>query len=253
MIQVSACVISFNEEDRIRSCLESLGFCDELLVLDSESTDRTREIALQCGARVETQPFLGHRRQKQRAVELASHDWVCCLDCDEVVTPELRAELESRLEREPDEGLIGFSCPRANVYLGKTMRHGLFWPDRKLRIFHRGRAAWGGTDPHDRVEPSRAGTIVELAGPIRHDSYRSFEEHAQTVRRFASIAAHAMARDGRRAGPLSPWTRGFAALLKCLILKSGWLDGWRGILASWMSGKYDYLKYRELRRGSDPA
>jgi len=253
VIAVSGCVISFNEEDRIRSCLESLVFCDELLVLDSGSTDRTRDIAEACGARVEIQPFLGHRRQKQRAVELAKHDWVCCLDCDEQISPELRAEIESHLADEPDETTIGYSAPRSNTYLGKPMRHGLFWPDRKLRVFHRGRAAWRGTDPHDRVEPLVAGAVVDLGGPIHHDSYRSFSEHERTVRRFASIAAEAMAREGRTAGPLSPWTRGLAALLKCLVVKSGWLDGWRGILASWMSAKYDFLKYRQLRRGKGVA
>ncbi|MEZ5989794.1 MAG: glycosyltransferase family 2 protein [Planctomycetota bacterium] len=247
MIPISGCVISLDEEDRIEACLRSLAFCDELLVLDSGSSDRTRELAEACGARVEVQPFLGHRAQKQRAVELARHDWVFSLDCDERVTDGLRGEIEAR-RRAFSEDAAGFSMPRRNVYLGRPMRHGLFWPDRKLRWFDRRRCRWGGTDPHDRVEAEPGARIVALGGEILHDSYRSFAEHRRTVERFAAIAARALRDEGRRAGPLAPWTRAVAALAKGLGPKLAWLDGWRGVLAAWMSARYDYLKYRDLRR-----
>jgi len=248
VIGISACIISFQEEDRIGACLESLGFCDELLVLDSGSTDRTREVAAAAGARVEVQvPFLGHRDQKQRCVELARNDWVLCLDCDERVTESLALEIRNRLEREP-EGIAGFRVPRRNRYLGKWMRFGSFWPDRKLRLFDRRRARWGGTDPHDRVEVTGGGEVVDLASPIEHDSYRDFAEHRRTVENFAAIAARAMAEEGRRATRIDPWARGAAALCKAWFGKAGVLDGWRGVVAGWMSARYDYLKYRELRR-----
>ena len=249
-MRVSACVISLNEEDRIARCLGSLAWCDELLVLDSGSSDATREIAKGCGARVETQDFLGHRRQKQRCVELASHDWIVSLDCDEWLSHELQRELRSALDglaREPDD-VVGFSMPRRNVYLGRTMRHGQFWPDRKLRVFDRRRACWGGTDPHDRVELTGPGKVVELEHPIEHVSYRDFAEHAATVDRFARIAARAMYEEGRRAWLWSPWTRSSAAFVKNLVFKLALLDGWRGCLASWMAARYDWRKYAALRR-----
>lgn len=247
MIPISACVISLDEEDRIEACLDSLSFCDELLVLDSGSTDRTRELAEARGARVEIQPFLGHRAQKQRAVDLARYDWIFSLDCDERIGDRLRVEVEA-LRRDFPTGVAGFSMPRRNHYLGRPMRHGLFWPDRKLRWFDRRRCRWGGTDPHDRVEPDPDAQIVALQGELLHDSYRSFAEHRRTVERFAAIAARALRAEGRRAGPLTPWTRALAALVKGMGPKLAWLDGWRGVLAAYMSARYDYLKYRDLRR-----
>jgi len=246
LIPVSGVVISKNEEDRIASCLESLSFCDELLVLDSGSTDRTREIAEAHGARVEQQDFLGHSRQKHRAAELATHDWIFSLDCDERATPELRQRLENAL-REPPQGLAGYTVQRKNRYLGRWMRHGMFWPDRKLRVFDRRHCQWGGVDPHDRVELHGEGKIVDLDAAILHDSYRSFDEHRRTVAGFADIAAQAMFDRGKRAGPLSPWTHGISAFAQGWLLKLGLLDGWRGFVAAWMSGRYNVRKYRKLR------
>lgn len=247
MIPVSGCVIARDEEDRIAACVESLGFCAEVVVLDSGSRDRTREVAAALGARVEIQdPFLGYAAQKQRCVELARHDWIVALDCDERVTPALAAELAGALAAEPD-GVAGFTVRRRNRYLGRWMRFGDFGRERKLRVFDRRRARWGGTDPHDRVEVL-SGRVLALAGAIEHDSYRSFAEHRRTVERFAALAADALAAAGRRASALDPWLRPAAAFLGCAVLRAGLLDGWRGLLAALMAARYDHLKYRRLRR-----
>jgi len=246
LIPVSGCVIALNEEDRMERCLTSLDFCSELLVLDSGSSDRTVAIARHLGARVEHQDFLGHRRQKQRAVELATHDWIVSLDCDETAPPELAHALAQHLAEEPHD-VVGFRVARRNVYLGRAMRHGLFWPDRKLRVFDRRRARWGGTDPHDRVESTGAGRVVDLDVELLHDSYRSFAEHRATLDRFATIAARSMAAEGRRVGPLAPVAHASSALFKGALLKLGILDGWRGAVAAWMSACYDYRKYKRLR------
>lgn len=263
MIPVTGCVITFQEEDRIARCLESMDFCGELLVLDSGSTDRTVEIARDLGARVEVQvPFLGHRAQKQRAVELARHDWILSLDADEWLSEELRSELRELLGEEgfagqggaqasgAFEGPAGFSMPRKNRYLGRWMRHGKFWPDTKLRLFDRRRACWGGTDPHDRVElkPEARGGVRALRGAILHDSYRDFGEHRRTVERFTDIAAEALWKEGKRAGLLAPWLHGLGGFVSASLGKMGVLDGWRGGLAAWMAGRYGYLKYRKLRK-----
>ena len=251
MIQLSACIISLNEADRIERCIRSLSFCREILLLDSGSTDRTCEIAADLGARVLQQDFLGHRQQKQRAVDLSKHDWICALDCDEVISPQLRAELLSHLEEGIPSDVLGYSMPRRNVYLGKAMRHGLFWPDRKLRVFDRRRARWGGSDPHDRVEVQCEGRVIALEHEIVHDSYRSFAEHRATVERFAEIAAQELAREGLRAGFVTPYLRAAAAFGKGALLKAGVLDGWRGLVAAWMSASYNQRKYRRLRQLQD--
>lgn len=249
-MKVSGCVISLNEEDRIERCLRSMRFCDELLVLDSGSRDHTTSIARDCGARVEHQEFLGHRGQKQRAVELAAHDWILSLDCDEILSDGLIAEIEGLLAQGIPPDVAGYSMPRRNIYLGRAMRHGAFWPDRKLRLFDRRRARWGGTDPHDRVElttdePGRS--VVELQNEIVHDSYRSFAEHRATVCNFADIAARALAAEGKRAHAWTPALRSLSAFFKGAVLKGGVLDGWRGLAAAWMSGVYNRRKYSRLR------
>ena len=137
--------------------------------------------------------------------------------------------------------------PRRNIYLGRRMRHGFFWPDRKVRWFDRRRARWGGVDPHDRVELEDHAIVTPLSSELLHDSFRSLEDARRTNRNFALIAASAMAEEGRRAGPLTPWVRAVAVFAKCMGPKFAFLDGWRGVLAAWLSARHNYWKYRELR------
>lgn len=245
MERISGCVISRNEEEHISACLASLRICDEILVLDSLSTDRTVELAGAAGARVVQQEFLGYVAQKNRAVELARHRWILSLDCDEKLSPELAGQIAGKKES-GFGGVAGFEMPRRNRYLGKVIRHGLFWPDRKLRLFDRERGRWTGTDPHDRV--SVDGPVERLEGPIDHDSYRDFQDHLRTVDRFARIAAAAMRTEGRRFSWADLALRPPFAVLKSLVLKAGFLDGWRGFVLAGMAGYYDLLKYSRLRR-----
>ncbi len=244
---ISGCVIAHQEEDRIADCVRSLAFCSEVVVVDSGSGDRTREVAVASGARVSINaPFPGHREQKQHAVDLAANDWVLCLDADERVTPELRARLED-LRR---GGLRGaaYEMPRRNHYLGRVVRSGLFWPDRKVRLFDRRRARWGGTNPHDRVEVAAGGEVARLEEPIEHLSYRSLAHHLRGIDTYARIAAAALYAEGRRASWLDLAVRPPAVAFKSLVLKRGFLDGWRGVVISAMAGYYDWLKYWRLRR-----
>ncbi len=244
---LSGCVIAFQEADRIVDCVRSLAFCDEVVVLDSGSTDGTAELAAEAGARVSLRaPFPGHREQKQNAVDAARHDWVLCLDADERVTPALRAEIE-RLRAAGLRG-AGYEMPRRNHYLGRVVRRGLFWPDRKLRLFDRRRARWGGTNPHDKVVVDGDGEVVRLDGAIEHLSYRDFRHHLRTIDSFTAIAARALHAQGRRATWLDLLFRPPAVVVKSLLLKRGFLDGWRGFLISAMAGYYDWLKYWRLRR-----
>ena len=243
---LSACVITYQEEDRIADCVRSLSFCDEVLVVDSGSSDRTREIAAAEGASVMTNtPFPGHREQKQLAVDRAAHDWVLCLDADERVTPELRDRLVA-LQQNGLDG-VAYEMPRRNHYLGRVMRHGLVTPDRKIRLFDRRRARWGGTNPHDRVEVD-AGEVKRLTEPIEHLSYRDFAHHRRVIDSFTRIAAAALRAEGRRPRWSDLLLRPPAIVLKGLVLKLGILDGWRGLLGGVMAGYYDWLKYWRLRQ-----
>ncbi len=243
---VSGCVISYREADRIEDCVRSLGWCQEVLVVDSGSDDGTVERAQALGARVLTNvPFPGHREQKQFAVDRAEHDWVFSLDADERVTDELRAQLVD-LQANGLEG-AAYEMPRRNHYLGRVLRRGLFWPDRKVRLFDRRHARWGGTNPHDKVIVDPGGHVTRLEAPIEHLSYRDFAQHLRVIDSFTATAAKALYEQGRRASWLDLLFRPPAVFFKSLVLKRGFMDGWRGVLISCMAAYYDWLKYWRLR------
>lgn len=244
---ISGCVIAYNEKDRIADCVRSLSFCDEVLVVDSGSTDGTIELARDLGARVVVnKPFPGHREQKQIAVELAQHDWVFCLDADERAMP----ALVDRIRALAAAGLAGaaYETPRHNHYLGRIVRRGLFWPDRKIRLFDRRVARWGGTNPHDRVEVAPGGRIVRLDEGIEHLSYRDFRHHLRTIDSFTRIAARALHEEGKRTNVLDLLLRPPAVVIKALLLKRGFVDGWRGFVIAFASAYYTWLKYWRLWR-----
>jgi len=241
---LSACVIAFEEADRIGDCLASLAFCDERLVVDSHSSDATREIAAAAGARVIERDWPGHVAQKAFAVGAASHDWVLCVDADERISPELRAEIE-RLRDAGFPGPPGYSMPRLSSYLGRWIRHGTWYPNRQLRLFDRRRGRWAGQDPHDRVELS--GRPGRLRGRLLHHPYRTLSDHLATIDRYTTIMASGLHEQGRRAGVSDLWLRPPARFLVSYLLRGGLLDGWRGLVLASLASHYVRLKYAKLR------
>jgi glycosyltransferase involved in cell wall biosynthesis len=251
---LSGCVICYQEADRIEDCLRSLAFCNEIVVVDSGSTDGTVERAQQLGARViQNVPFPGHREQKQFAVEQAQHDLVFCLDADERCTPALQERLYSLLRGPMADA---YEMPRHNHYLGRIIRHGLFVPDRKIRLFDRKQARWGGRNPHDRVELAPGARCERLEQGIEHLSYRDFRHHLRTIDSFTRIAAEALRDEGRRANLFDLLVRPPAVFVKSLLLKLGFLDGRRGFVIAGMAAYTDAKKYWRLwrlpKRGGAP-
>lgn len=240
---ISACLIVMNEADRIVDCLASLDFCDEIVVVDSHSTDTTRELATAAGARVIERDWAGHRAQKQFAVDQATHNWILALDADERLSAELRQEIIDLQERD-FVGADGWSMPRLSHHLGKWIRHGSWYPNRQLRLFDRRRGVWGGVDPHDRWEMQ--GTAGRLRGDLLHIPYRSFDEHLQTLATYASISAARMHEEGKRANLLDLLLRPPLRFLRGFILKRGFLLGWRGLVLAGLDAKSVWLKYRRL-------
>ena len=241
--RVSACIITRDEEDRLPDCLASLGWCDEMVVVDSHSTDRTRAIAESAGARVIERDWPGHVAQKEFAVRAATHDWVFCIDADERVSEELAAEIEAR-RAAGFEGAAGYSLPRLSSYLGRPIRHGSWYPDRKLRLFDRRCGGWSGRDPHDRVVVQ--GRVEELRSDLLHQPYRSFDDHLRTIDRYADIMAEELRRDGRRARLLDIVLRPPLRFLSFYVLRGGFLDGWRGLLLAYLAAHYVRLRYVKL-------
>ena len=232
-----------NEEDRIGDCLASLDFCDEVVVVDSHSSDRTRAIAAASGARVLERDWPGFGAQKEFAVRAAHHDWVFCIDADERVSPELRAAIEAA-RRGGFAGTPGYEVSRVSTYLGRWIRHGTWYPDWKLRLFDRRRGGWGGRDPHDRV--SVDGDVRRLAGELRHEPYRSFDDHLRTIDRYTSIMADAMRAEGSRARLSDVILRPPARFFVFFVWRRGFLDGWRGLLLAYLAAHYVRLKYAKL-------
>lgn len=242
--RLSACIITFNEADRINACLDSLAFCDEIIVVDSGSTDDTRERATAKGARVFERAFTGYRAQKDFAVSAASHDWVLCLDADERVTPRLRASIEGVR----DAGFAdaaGYRCARLTAYFGAPLRHGNAYPDRVLRLFDRRRGGWRGErEIHEHA--SVDGTIATLAGDLGHDAYRSLADQLARLERYACLMAEHMHARGRHARIVNILVNPFWRFLRGYLLRAGFLDGWRGLVYASVEANYVRQKFIKL-------
>ena len=241
---LSACIITLNEADRIDACLESLAFCDDIVVVDSGSTDDTRERAAARGARVLVRAFDCDRSQKDYAVGLAANDWVLCLDADERVTPALRAEIE----RERDNGFptyAGYRFPRLTEYFGAFLRHGNAYPDRVLRLFDRRRGGWRG-DREIHEHASVDGPVGSLRGDLEHDAYRSLGDHLTRMDRYARMMAMHMHAQGRRAHLFNLFANPFWRFARGYVLRGGFLDGWRGLVYALVKSNYVRQKFIKL-------
>ncbi len=238
-MKISAVIIAFNEEKNIRAAIESVGWADEILVVDSESTDKTREIAEGAGATVVIQPWLGFSAQKQFAIDMASNDWILSLDADERVSIPLREEilkLESNAE--------GFTMPRLSIYMNREIRHGGWYPDRQLRLFDRRKGKWKDVAVHESFQMIDSATIGKLNGDILHYSVENAEHHHRMIgERYAPLAAKQMFADGRRTSFLKVMSAGLAAFARSYILKLGFLDGLPGFCIARFAAHHAFMKH----------
>jgi glycosyltransferase involved in cell wall biosynthesis len=243
-IPISACVITLNEADRIEACLDSLAFCDEIVVVDSHSTDATCELARAKGARVLTREFVGYRSQKQFAVDTARHDWVLCLDADERVTPALRAAIESA-RASGFTAAAGYRFARATEYFGAFLRHGNAYPNRVMRLFDRRRGGWrSAREIHEHA--SVDGAVTTLAGDLDHYAYRSLSDQLGRLDRYARLMAEHQHELGRRAHLWNIILNPFWRFVRGYVLRLGFLDGWRGLVYAYVEANYVRQKFIRL-------
>jgi glycosyltransferase involved in cell wall biosynthesis len=240
---LSACIITFNEADRIEACLRSVAFCDEIIVVDSHSIDRTRELAASLGARVIERDWPGYRSQKQFAVDAARHEWVLCLDADERVSAELRAEITA-LRSAGFAGAAGWSIPRISDYFGRFLRHGNAYPDRLVRLFDRRRGGWTGYEIHENTRV--AGRVRRLRGRLEHYPYRSLTDHQNRMQRYADLMAQALYAQGKRCGLTRVLVNPEWRFVRGYLLRLGFLDGWRGLVFALIESNYVRRKYLGL-------
>ena len=240
MPRISACIISFNEEKKIEECLKSLQpVVDEIIVVDSLSSDRTREIAGKYTDKIFEQAFLGHIEQKNLAVDKASSDWILSLDCDERLSDELQQSILAIKSRLDDAD--AYCMSRKTYYIYRWLNH-CWYPDIKTRLFNRETSRWGGTNPHDHIV-TRGKNIVRLNGDIYHYSFDSISDHLQTIDKFTEIGADELIRKNKRFTVFSPLTHATWVFIKLYILKRGFLDGFAGLTVSVLSYMHVYVKY----------
>ena len=240
MPTISTIVITHNEESNIERCLRSAApFSDEMIVVDSGSTDRTVEIARGCGARVITNEWPGYGRQKQFALAQATHEWVFSIDADEEVSPGLIREIQ-----ELDFSHAGYEMPRPVWYLNRWIRHGVWYPGYIIRLFRRDAGQFSEDTVHEAVELS--GPVGRLKNDLLHYSFRDIDHHMEKMNEFTTLAAAQRHEEGRRAGVRHIVFTPFLEFLKVYFSKRGFLDGVAGFVIAFFHSVYVFEKYSKL-------
>ena len=244
MPKISACIISFNEEQNIEDCLKSLeNVADEIVVVDSFSTDRTVEIASRYTDSIYHEEFVGYIEKKNLAVSKAKHDWILSLDCDERLSPELSSSILA-IKEKLDEQQLAYRMPRKTFYVYRWLNH-CWYPDKKVRLFNKHKAHWGGINPHDRVIVGE-GSISDLAGDLQHYSFNSISDHLQTMDKLSEIGAREIIASGRHVSLFDPLTHGLWTFIRLYFFKRGFLDGLAGFIVSVLSSMHAFVKYSKV-------
>lgn len=243
MPKVSVTVITKNESANLGAALESVSWADEIVVVDSESTDDTLSIARRFTNRVTTRAWPGYGAQKNHAASLATHDWILSLDADERATPELAAEIKALLATTPSQ--LAFRIPRVTWHLGRWIRTTDWYPDYQTRLYDRRAARWTGQYVHESV--SVDGAVGQLTGELQHHPYRDIADHLETIGRYTTYAARQMRDNGRHAGPLQMAAHPPLAFLRNYVLRGGFRDGVPGFIISTLNAYYVFLKFAKLR------
>lgn len=246
-MKISATVITFNEAANISDACKSLEWADEILVVDSHSTDQTRALAEACGARVISRDWPGFAAQKQFAVEQAANDWIFSLDADERVSDELKTSI-LKLRYTPENELAdGYRIARRAQYQGRWIKGGGWYPDWQLRLFRRSMGRWESRHIHESVKMKPDARVGKLAGDLLHYSVKDSAQHHRMIgERYAPLAAQQMFEAGRQTSPLRIATAAPAAFLQSYVLKGGFRDGLAGLSIASFAAHHAFLKHLML-------
>jgi glycosyltransferase involved in cell wall biosynthesis len=241
-VKLTVTVITRDEAAHIGAALESVSWADEIIVVDSQSTDDTVSIARRLATRVEVREWPGYGAQKNYAAGIASNDWILSLDADERVSPELAAEIKTLLAAGPTES--GYRIPRVTWYLGRWIRSTDWYPDHQLRLYDRRSARWNGRRVHESVDADRPPGV--LHHELQHYAYRDVSHHLATIDRYTTLAAEHWLAEGRRTGAFEMFFHPRFAFLRNYLLRGGFRDGAAGLLVSKMNAYYVFLKFAKL-------
>jgi glycosyltransferase involved in cell wall biosynthesis len=245
-MKITATIITLNEERNIARAIESLRCCDEIVLVDSGSVDRTVELAANLGVRVVESPWHGYATQKNYAAEQATHDWILSLDADEALSESLEGEIWTLKKKGPS--CDAYTMPRLAQYLGRWILHSGWYPDRKIRLYHRAKAKWVGDFVHESVQVN--GRVGHLESNLLHFTCDSLSEHLKTMDRYTTLAAEELVSRKQkiqlRNMILDPaWT-----FNKTYFFQRGYKDGLEGLTIAYMAALYTFLKYAKARNMS---
>lgn len=246
-IKLSVCIITGNEEENIRRCLESVsGWVDEIVVVDSFSTDKTVEICYEYTDRVFQHRWLGYIGQKSIARNLASNDWVLFVDADEAVSDKLKQEILQLFEKGAPTDAVGYDFPRQVWFLNRWIRHGDWYPDTKLRLFKKSCGHCCGCEPHERIDVD--GVVHHLKSPLYHYTYDDIRDQLNTLNRFSSISADGVDIKKKKSFAIlfgmffhSPFR-----FFRCYFIKCGFMDGMPGLIIATTAAFGTFVKYAKL-------
>lgn len=245
MTKFSVTIITLNEEKNIARCLDSVkNVADEIVVVDSFSADNTEAICREYGAKFIKQKFLGYIEQKKFAVSQASNIYVLSLDADEALSP----ELEKSILNLKQQGNLAdaYTMNRLNRFCDRWIKHGAWYPDKKIRLFKKNAGKWGGENPHDKIEMNPGSKIKHLDGDLLHYTYQSIEEFVLQGNKFSTIAANEKFKQNKKAGFLNLLINPFWVFIVNYIIKAGFLDGYYGFIIARLSAYHTFLKYAKL-------
>ena len=245
MPKLSVVVITLNEEKNLDRCLRSVkNIADEIVVVDSFSTDKTKEIALHHEAVFIEHPFEDYVAQHQFADQQAGHDLIFSIDADEVVSPELE---QSILSVKENPAYDGYWVNRLTNYCGKWIHHSGWYPDRKLRLYNRTKGSWQGVVVHESFRMNQGTTESRLKGDLWHYSYYTVEQHRQRLEKYSTMSAKAYFDQGKKALLLKIWFSPVVKFIRDYFINLGFLDGKAGFTVCWISAGGTHKKYRKLR------
>jgi glycosyltransferase involved in cell wall biosynthesis len=244
-MKITAAIITLNEERNIRRCLDSLyDIVDEIIVVDSKSTDHTVEIAAGYGAKVIEKEFEGHIQQKNFAISQAGNPYVLSLDADESLSRNLRNALKKL--KSSENYADGYKMKRKNFFLGKWIDYGIWIREYKIRLFHKDMAYWGGTNPHDHIVMKPGSRVKKLNGNLLHYPYESISEFVDQMNKFSSIAASSYAEKGLNSTIFKIIVNPLWRFIRSYFLNLGFMDGIRGLFLSTVMSFYAFMKYLKL-------
>lgn len=240
--KLSLVIITLNEERNIERCIKSAPFASEVIVVDSHSSDRTREIAHSLGAKVYVKDWLGYGATKAYANLLAANDWILSLDADEALSSELALEVQALLATKIDEK-TGYEMPRKSFYLGRWILHGGWYPDYQLRLFNRKSANWPSDEIHERV---KAPQVERLKNPLQHWVFKDISHQVKTNDRYSGLQAAQHLKQGKKFSILKLIFKPWSKFIECYFLKLGFLDGLPGFIIAVSAGYSVFIRWGKV-------